>query len=339
MIIDSPLVQGIKVSFGHQYDILSDFNFEIYKGEMIGLVGQNGCGKTTILKALAKLHAHRTGDILIQKKNISHYSSEELALLVSVVLTDRLNIPNTTVEKIVSLGRYPHTNLWYGLDGPNQAVVNEALHLTGTAQIRNNYFNELSDGQKQKVLIAKAIAQETPLILMDEPTNFLDISSRIEILDILKKIVKQKKISILFSTHDWEAALEVANRVWIVGSNGKMIYGLPEDLILARKLESSLNLANFKFDYDKGKFILLRQAGQSIQLFGGNELFYYWTKHALEKEGYQVVAGQRGQPSSNLPTINIDEVRNSWQLAWAGEIYDCPSIDYLLKWLDHLSDK
>ncbi len=342
MIIEKPIIEGKNITIGYQnsgikksVSVLSNLNFEVYRGEMIGLMGQNGCGKTTILKAICRLNDHLAGDIFILNKNIRHYSSEELAKVVSVVLTDRLDLPNTTVEEVIKNGRYPYTNLWHKLDKQNQQIIEEAMRLTGTYELRFKNFNQLSDGQKQKTLIAKAIAQDTPIMLMDEPTSFLDISSKIEILDILKNIVIKKKISILFSTHDWDVVLEVANRVWIVGPEGKLVYGLPEDLILSKRLEKTLDLSNFRFDYEKGKFVLIKPTRQRVKLKGTEQLSLYWTRHALEKEGLAVEDGH--EVVSDVPLIEISEDAKSWSLFFKDQTHKCESIDHLIKWLNYLS--
>lgn len=284
--------------------LLKGLEFQIKAGELICLMGPNGCGKTTLLRTLTGLTPLMQGSVEVLGKPLADYDEPELAKQLSLVLTDKPVLENLRVEEVVGLGRYPHLGFWGKLTSNDLKVINESLELLKIQELRNDYFQELSDGQKQKVFIARALAQDTPLILLDEPTTFLDISHRMEILRLLQEITEVKKKALLFTSHDWELVLEMKGEVWLIDRQERLHRGIVEDLVLNGIFEETFKADGFNFDYKKGTFRESRPYQQEISIIGDDEKLIEWTKRALEKRGIRQVS------SSSAPQLEIRE--GSW---------------------------
>lgn len=204
----------------------------IHSGELTCLLGENGAGKSTLLRTLSGFLPPVSGEITILGKPLRSYRERELATVIGVVLTERTNLQNMTVEELVGMGRSPYTGFWGRLSDKDRAKVEEALALVGILALRGRMVQTLSDGERQKVMIAKALAQETPIIFLDEPTAFLDYPSKVEILRLLGRLSRDFGKTIFLSTHDLELALRVADRVWLMSRQGRLQTGLPENLVI-----------------------------------------------------------------------------------------------------------
>ena len=204
----------------------------IYSGELTCLLGENGAGKSTLLRTLSGFLPPLSGEISILGKPLSGYKEKDLATVIGVVLTERTNLQNMTVEELVGMGRSPYTGFWGRLSPEDRAKVGEALELVGITALRGRLVQTLSDGERQKVMIAKALAQETPIIFLDEPTAFLDYPSKVEILRLLGRLSRDFGKTIFLSTHDLELALRVADRVWLMSRQAGVQTGLPANLIV-----------------------------------------------------------------------------------------------------------
>ncbi len=204
----------------------------IYSGELTCLLGENGAGKSTLLRTLSGFLPLLSGEISILGRPLSVYKEKELATVIGVVLTERTNLQNMTVEELVGMGRSPYTGFWGRLSAEDRTKVMEALELVGITALRGRLVQTLSDGERQKVMIAKALAQETPIIFLDEPTAFLDYPSKVEILRLLGRLSRDFGKTIFLSTHDLELALRVADRVWLMSRQGGVQTGMPANLIV-----------------------------------------------------------------------------------------------------------
>ena len=204
----------------------------IRSAELTCLLGVNGAGKSTLLRTLSGFLPPLSGEIDIMGKPLKSYRETDLAKVIGVVLTERNNLQNMTVEELVGMGRSPYTGFWGRLRAEDKAKVAEAIDLVGIAELRDRLVQTLSDGERQKVMIAKALAQETPIIFLDEPTAFLDYPSKVEILNLLHKLSSEEGKTIFLSTHDLELALRVADRVWLMTKNGEVKAGSPDNLIV-----------------------------------------------------------------------------------------------------------
>lgn len=203
--------ENISIGYGERV-IQHDMSFELHDGELVALLGANGCGKSTLLRTLAGLQPSLGGSY-----NLSSLSEQgELSKLIALVLTERLSVESATVRDVVAMGRYPYTSFLGTLTAADHRIVSEAMEQVGVADLADSFYNDHSDGEKQRILIAKALAQQTPVILLDEPTAHLDLPSRIKTLKLLHDIAHTQNKTILISTHELDLALRTADRVLLM---------------------------------------------------------------------------------------------------------------------------
>ena len=204
----------------------------ICSGELTCLLGTNGVGKSTLLRTLSAFQPPLEGNILLQGKPLAKYKDKALSTLVSVVLTEKCDIRNMTVRELVGMGRSPYTGFWGRLNHEDLAVVDAAIDRVNIRPLAERMLHTLSDGERQKAMIAKALAQETPVIILDEPTAFLDFPSKVEIMQLLHRLTREAGKTIFLSTHDLELALQIADKIWLMDRNKGIVAGTPEDLAL-----------------------------------------------------------------------------------------------------------
>ena len=210
--------------------VASNINIELKKGELVGLIGANGIGKSTLLRTLTNVQPKLKGSISINGNLLQDYSSLALAKVMSIVLTESLASKNLTVFELVALGRQPYTN-WVGnLTKNDIALINKALEQTNILELKNKKCFELSDGQLQKVMISRALAQSTDIIILDEPTTHLDMYHKAYILKLLQKLAKETNKTILFSTHEIDLAIQLSNKL-VIMTNNQVVYDEPCNLI------------------------------------------------------------------------------------------------------------
>ncbi len=195
-------------------------NASLPKGTMACLVGANGVGKSTLMRTLSGFQPALRGEVRIDGREIREYAPRELSGRVGVVLTERESVPDLTVEEVVGIGRMPYTNFWGTLTAADRRIVDEAIALVGIEPLRHRKIGRVSDGERQKTMIAKALAQQTDIILLDEPTAFLDYGSKVSVMRLLRQLAHEQGKSILLSTHDLEIAFQMADEVWILQRNG-----------------------------------------------------------------------------------------------------------------------
>jgi iron complex transport system ATP-binding protein len=238
----------------HPLVVYENINLDFCEGRLVSLVGANGIGKSTLLRTLAALQNPLSGNVSLFDKNIGDYKALELASKISMVLTEKLPPGNLTVFELVALGRQPYTN-WIGkLSGDDLQKIRHALEVTQTLHLSDKKHYEISDGQLQKVMIARALAQDTPIIILDEPTTHLDLQHKVSLFILLKKLASESGKCILFSTHDIDLAIEMSDEM-ILMSNGKVIYGKPGELISANAFDDLFPDKNISFDKQKVKFV------------------------------------------------------------------------------------
>jgi iron complex transport system ATP-binding protein len=234
--------------------IAQNLNFTISQGKLISLIGANGIGKSTLLRTLTGIQKPLVGEVFLNKKNISTYSALELAQNLSVVLTEKLPPSNLTVYELVALGRQPYTN-WIGTLAPlDTEKIIQAIELTNIEDIVLKKHYEISDGQMQKVLVGRALAQDTPLIVLDEPTTHLDLHHKVSLFKLLKKLASETNKCILFSTHDIDLAIQLSDEM-IVMTKDNVIQDEPCHLIEKGVFNSLFQDEDIVFDSQKGKFI------------------------------------------------------------------------------------
>lgn len=212
----SHLSVGYKV--GHA--VVSDINLTLQSGKLACLIGENGVGKSTLLKTLTGFLPKLEGSLLLDGKDISEFSQRALARQISIVLTQKPDVQNLTVEEIVGLGRSPYTGFFGKLHANDQQIVDESITAVGIEKLKNRMIQTLSDGERQKVMIAKALTQQTPIIFLDEPTAFLDFSSKVETFQLLQRMAHEMGKLVLLSTHDLELAVRFSDTLLQVNGDG-----------------------------------------------------------------------------------------------------------------------
>lgn len=274
--ISSPTIQINNLSTGYFLgkrkvkQVAQDIQATIYSGELTCLLGANGVGKSTLLRTLSGFQPKISGEILIQGKEIAQYTEKELARVISVVLTEKTSIHNTTVRELISIGRSPYTNFWGSLTDADKNIVDQAIKQVNIAHLTDRLIETLSDGERQKVMIAKALAQQTPIILLDEPTAFLDFPSKVEIMQLLRRLSQEMDKTIFLSTHDLELALQIADKIWLVNAQAHIDIGTPEDLALDGTLANFFATDEIIFDEHTGLFRVKGKKLQQVYLTGDN---------------------------------------------------------------------
>lgn len=240
-----------------------------------------------MLRTLAAAQPSLSGDLKLLGRDLSAYSERELSKTIGVVLTDRTQAGGLTVYELVALGRQPYTGFFGRLNKADKQLVEHALQAVEIAHKARCYMAELSDGERQKVMIAKALVQECPLILLDEPTAFLDVVSRIEIMNLLHRLAIEEERAILLSTHDIEQALVLSDRLWLLSSDAGLECGVTEDMILGNRMDMLFpNHPQIKFDLMHGGFSPEVSGEKSIVLNAADEVLRHWAQNALNRRHY-----------------------------------------------------
>lgn len=222
--------------------ILPPINITLKEGDLVALIGPNGAGKSTLFKTLTAHIKQIEGNIELMGKDLSNYSSKEKARLIGLVLTSRPDDMFLTVYDVVASGRSPYTNYFGKIKKEDEIIIHESLEIVGVNNLKNRYFETLSDGEKQKVMIAKTIAQNTPIIFMDEPTAFIDYPSKIELFSLMKMLTKERNKTIIFSSHDLELLLRYTDDLWLLSKGKELISGKKSELMDKGFIKEYFNL-------------------------------------------------------------------------------------------------
>ncbi len=264
--MNNETIQLKNLSIGYQTrhgvkTVAENISGSILSGQLTCLLGPNGVGKSTLLRTLSAFQPKIDGSILIVGKEIATFSDKELSRLIGVVLTEKPDVRNMTVRELVCLGRSPYTGFWGTYSKEDLCVVDEAIALVGIEALSQRMVHTLSDGERQKVMIAKALAQQTPVIFLDEPTAFLDYPSKVEMLQLLRRISREAEKTVFLSTHDVELALQLADVLWLMRREGD---GSPVTIGSPRALAESGDLGRFI----SGKDISFDKETLSIRVCG-----------------------------------------------------------------------
>ena len=255
------ILQASQISIGYSHKkeeivVASDISISLKKGKLIALIGANGIGKSTLLKTITGIQKPLSGTVFLNKKKITDYEPLDLAQNLSIVLTEKLPPSNLTVFELIALGRQPYTN-WMGtLSDIDIVKVNEAMALTQISHLATKKHYEISDGQLQKVLIARALAQDTPLIILDEPTTHLDLLHKVALFKLLKKLTHETGKCILFSTHDIDMAIQLSDEM-IIMTPETVLQDEPCNFISKGSFNTLFKDEHIVFDADKGKFMIV----------------------------------------------------------------------------------
>lgn len=278
---------------GSERVVAAGINLSLAGGCFTCLLGPNGAGKSTLLRTLSGFQPPLGGDIVVDGKSLSQYTPDELAKVVSVVLTEKPNLSDMIVEEVIGLGRSPYTGFWGKLTAEDEAAVNAAIEQVGIDALRGRNVAGLSDGERQKVMIAKALAQDTPVILLDEPTAFLDYPSKVDMMKLLHELAHSSGKSIFMSTHDLEIALQLADMVWLMDKSLGVTAGIPEDLALDGSIGKYFDRVGVEFDAATGTFQVDQPVHTGITICG-DSLKCRLLARALRRSGYQAVVQSEG---------------------------------------------
>ena len=288
-----------------------DLNFELNLGELTCLLGANGAGKSTLLRTLSAAQPQLSGKLWLNGKDIESYSERERSKTIGVVLTDKTFAGGLTVYELVALGRQPHTGFFGILNKNDHKIVHNAIESVGIMHKAESYIAELSDGERQKAMIAKALVQESPIIILDEPTAFLDVVSRIEIMQLLHKIATEQNRAILLSTHDIDQALVLADKLWLLTKGHGLTCGCTEDIIFQHKMDELFSHSEIKFDYDHGVYYPTVKGEKKIALYAEDSTLLHWTLNALNRIGYSCkIISTSERQNNRYPTLSAFSPNN-----------------------------
>ena len=306
--------------------ISPDLCLSIRPGEIVMLMGPNGSGKSTLMHTMAGLLPPLAGEVELGEKPLSSLTMKEVARQLSLVLTERIPAGNMDVWEVVTIGRYPYTGFRGVLSAEDKRICEEALATCRLTELRERIFDTLSDGEKQRVMIARALAQETPLILLDEPTAHLDLPSRLEVTTMLRTLAHECGKSILISTHELDLALGWADTLWLLDRSGEMQAAAPEDLVLCGAIERVFGSEELRFDQERGEFSIEPSTDAALCVIGEG-LRAIWTKRALRRAGFLPI---ESADNAQLSTLIIEE--SGWLLRTSsGEEIRQTSVTSLLR--------
>lgn len=282
-------------------------NLTLHAGELVCLLGRNGVGKSTLMRTLARMQPPLSGTVSLMDDDLHALKPLDLAKRLSIVLTERPDVGLLTGHELIALGRHPYTD-WTGrLSEHDRAMIDWAIKAVNAEALARLPVAELSDGQRQKIMIARALAQDPALILLDEPTAFLDLPRRVEIMRLLKQLTRETNRAILLSTHDLDLALRSADKLWLMHTEGEIHVGAPEDLILNGAFSAVFQSDGIEFDMQTGTF-KVQDTHLGNVVVEGNGIRVDWTQRALQRAGYQVIT----QADNTSPRITVSE--ETWTL-------------------------
>jgi iron complex transport system ATP-binding protein len=269
--------------------VAQNLALKLHHGQFTCLLGPNGVGKSTLLRTLSGLQAPLQGEVLLDGCPLQNLTPRQVAQRLSLALTERVPVGTLPVWSLIAMGRYPYTG-WSGrLSQDDEAVVQGAVEAMGIEHLAYRPMCELSDGERQKAMIARALAQQPLVMILDEATAYLDLPRRVELMQLLRELARQRNCSILLSSHDLDLSLRNADHLWLLSSDGTMREGIPEDLVLGGGLGATFADSTLYFDPWSGAFLPSRHPRGRIALDEGKSLAALWTRRALERHGFEVI--------------------------------------------------
>jgi iron complex transport system ATP-binding protein len=303
-------LQNLVVGYHRKRQAVSVMSFpeiHVEKGDFIAIAGPNGIGKSTFIKTLMQLIPKISGNVLLYGKPASSYSRTHLASMISYVSTEVIHNQQMTIRDLVTFGRYPYTN-WFGkIEKEDLTIVDNAISMLELEHLAARNIDEVSDGERQKAMIARALAQQTDIVILDEPTAFLDLPHKYEIVNLLGKLSREFHKTIIFTTHDLGIAIREVDKLWILSNEG-FFHGTPEDLILNGTISRTFNTPKVAFDNRKGEFTI-KKTYKPLFHITGKASVVHWTRNAIEKDGFTVA----DKESEGGPTISIEQTPSGYQ--------------------------
>ena len=309
----SVAVQTVDLAIGYKTRnarqvVLDGLNLTAQAGEMVCLLGTNGTGKSTLLRTLARIQPALSGSVKIDGVDLGQLSQMELARCIGVVLTERVMVGALTARRVVELGRYPYWD-WSGrMTQTDHDVVDWAIESVGASHLASRDSMSLSDGERQRFMIARALAQEPSILLLDEPTAFLDVPSRVDLMGLLRRLARDEQLAIVVSTHDLELALRMADTLWLVAPGKRLTSGTPEDAILAGSVAEAFEAESIRFHPEERAFRLVADT-RGYAIVRGDGLNAVLAAAALEREGYQIVS-----QAADALIVTVEREATSWEV-------------------------
>lgn len=333
----NPVIEANDLSIGYKRSgravkcVHEHLSFALYSGELTCLLGPNGAGKSTLLRTISASQQALSGEWLLNGRPANAYSERELSRCIGLVLTDRTSAGGLRVSELVSLGRYPHTGFFGRLTRDDRELVQQAMEWVGIADKAHSYVAQLSDGERQKVMIAKALAQECPVVLLDEPTAFLDVVSRIEMMNLLHDLAVKQRKTILLSTHDLEQALQLADRLWLLSKSEGMVCGNTEDIVLSKAIDRFFRKGNISFDALTGSFRPVVSGSIKVAVEAKNAELLFWLKNALIRNNF--IPCEWGDPDAEY-SLRASSASKMEIYHWTILQTVCPNVDNTLRFLN-----
>lgn len=286
--------------------VISGLNLSLSRGKLVALIGANGIGKSTLLRTLVGNQPPLEGEVSISGIRIGEISRKDLSLLLGIVNTERTQAGALTVREVVSLGRQPYTGFLGILSKNDKSIVEKAMQDAGILHKANSFLAELSDGERQKVMIAKALAQCTPIIILDEPTAFLDVASRMETMLLLHNLAHKQNKAVLLSSHDLSQSMMLADELWVVTNDRKIISGNTEDVVLSGAMDSIFASSIISFDLLQGDFCINLDSQYDIKLNCNDKILKKWIGNALKRNGYGISNDEACK--NEITAISLNEI-------------------------------
>ena len=316
--------------------VASELNLELAQNEFVCLVGPNGAGKSTLLRTLTGLLPALDGEVLLAEKRLAEYSRKELANEISVVLTSPIEVGAMTVNELVAMGRFPFTGLFDRMGENDWKVVRQALEMVGLLGFEERMVHKLSDGERQKVMIARALAQEPRILVLDEPTAYLDLPGRVSVMNLLHELSADHGQTVLTSTHDLDLAMRSADRLWLMSPGGKIISGAPEDLVLSGDFQRVFARERITYDVMNGHFLVAGNSEGEICLQAEGEA-RVWTERALQRVGYSVTEGSANFTGMRVSVSRI-ESGFVWEIQAGNQTWKFENLESLVDYLRGVTD-
>lgn len=304
---------GYKRRGGRSTSILRGISAQLLPGQLTFLLGPNGAGKSTLLRTLVGSQKPTGGKVLLSGQDLAHLSARERARRLSVVLTDPINVGLMTVRTLVGLGRSPHLGWFSRMADDDRHTVQWALDAAGASQLADRQVIELSDGERQRSMIARALAQRPSVLVLDEPTAFLDLTRRVELIALLRKLANETGLSVLMSTHDLDLALRAADQLWLVHADGKFEAGGPEDLGVSGSIGRAYAGRDITFDHAAGTFVLAAKNHGPRVAITATGPGLHWFRRAVRRAGFDPVLPE-AEANWRLAVDDTPDGALSWRL-------------------------
>ncbi|SFN43159.1 iron complex transport system ATP-binding protein [Algoriella xinjiangensis] len=278
-------LENVTVGYGSQ-KIVSSINASISENELVAVLGKNGVGKSTLINSILGFQKILNGSILIENQSIQKLSAQEIAQEIAVVLPRLSIVPKIKVSELVAMGRLPYHKVLKKISNEELSLVDEVLEMVGIYDLKTHYANQISEGQLQLVMIARALCQDSKLVILDEPTSNLDLANQYKIFNLLNEIKSKTNKSFLMITHNVDFAIEKSDKIWWI-ENNELKENIPEQAAFEFQIMQKLSNQNLSYDSDTNRFLTKKNFRKSIGVKGNSELAF-WVKNALMRNGIQV---------------------------------------------------